>query len=77
MQWKRENAKVYKYIEYTIVLSIEEFKITIANVRSDTSLRAGTKSSKMILKRPIPNLNTYEAAISLFEKNDVKLKSYG
>jgi hypothetical protein len=64
-------------IEYNIVLSIEEFKITIDNARSDPSLKAGSKSGKMILKRPIQNLNTYESAKSNFEKNDVKLKLYG
>ncbi len=65
------------FIEYNIVLSIDEFKKTIEHARPATCLKPGSKSGKMILKRPIQNLKTYELALSQFEKIDIKLAVYG
>ncbi len=39
-------------IEYCIILSIEEFKKTLENARPARVLKPGSKSCKMILKRP-------------------------
>ena len=55
------------FIEYYIVLSIEDFKKTLENARPARALKLGSNSGKMILKRPIQNLKTYESAISQFE----------
>jgi hypothetical protein len=51
-------------IEYCIVLSIEEFKITLENARPARVLKPGSKSYKMILKRPIQNIKANESATS-------------
>ena len=56
---------IFKYmgdvIEYYIVLFIEVFKKTLENARPARALKPGSKSGKMILKRPIQNLKTYES----------------
>ena len=59
-------------IEYCIVLAIEEFKKTLENARPARVLKAGSKSCKMNLKRPIQNIKAYESAISQFENIVVK-----
>ena len=53
------------------------FKKTLENARPARALKPGSKSGKMILKRPIQNINTYESAISQFENIIVKLGVYG
>ena len=64
-------------IEYCIVLAIDEFKKTLENARPARVLKAGSKSCKMNLKRPIQNIKAYESAISQFENIVVKLAFYG
>ena len=54
-------------IEYYIVLSIEDFKKTLENARPARALKPCSKSGKMILKRLVHNIKTYESAISQFE----------
>ena len=60
-------------IEYYIVLSIEDFKKTLENTRPARALKPCSKSGKMILKRLVHNIKTYESAISQFENIIVKL----
>jgi hypothetical protein len=71
------EAVVADQNEYSIMLTMEEFKITIENARNAPSLKSDSKSGKMILKRPIQNINKYEHELSNFEKINVKLSLYG
>jgi hypothetical protein len=50
------EAVVANSNEYSIMLTMEEFKLTLENARNAPSLKIGSKSGKMILKRPIQNI---------------------
>ena len=48
-------------------MSFEQFKLTIWGAKNDSKLKAGSKSSKMILQRHVKNLNEYENEICSIE----------
>ena len=54
-----------------------DFKTTINNVKPYPGLKADSKSQKVVIFRPIPNLDRYESAMAVSEQTDVKLKLYG
>ncbi len=62
---------------YNITVTIEDFKTTINNAKHYPGLKTDSKSQKMLLFRPIPNLDRYESAMTVSEQVEVKLKIYG
>ncbi len=55
----------------------KSLKKTLENARPARVLKPGSKSCKMIMKRPIQNIKAYESSISQFENIIVKLGVYG
>ena len=48
---------------YNITVTNEDFKTTINNAKPYPGLKSDSKSQKMILLRPIQNLDRYESAM--------------
>ena len=61
------------FLNYSLPIQIDDFKISVANAKPCPRLKPGSKSQKMILPRPF-NFEKYETAMSVHEKIDVKLK---